>query len=355
MNFASDNAGPVPAQVLDALARANTGYAASYGGDDVTAEVADRVRTLFEAPQAAVYLLATGTAANSLALATLCPPFGTIFCSEHAHIHEDECNAPEFYTGGAKLTLVRTGDVMTPDALRTTIEGEGNRGVHGPQRGPVSITNVTEGGNVYSVDQVAALCDVAKAFDLPVHLDGARLANACVKLGCTPAEMTWKIGVGIAVFGGTKNGLMDAEAVVIFDPDTPASSGYTRAQEFELRVKRAGHLYSKHRYVAAQMLAYLEDDLWHDLATRANARCEALAEGLTALGLEIVNSTRANMLFYRAPRRVHDAVKAAGAVYHLMGNAPAGPEALAKGRLVCSWSTTEADVADFLAAVKAAL
>ncbi|WP_323769724.1 threonine aldolase family protein [Antarctobacter sp.] len=355
MNFASDNAGPVPAQVLEALARVNTGYAASYGGDAVTAEVADRVRDLFEAPNAAVYLVATGTAANALALATLCPPFGTIFCTQHAHIHEDECNAPEFYTGGAKLTLVPEGDVMTPDTLRAAIEGEGNRGVHGPQRGPVSITNVTEGGNVYSVDEVSALCDVAKGFGLPVHLDGARLANACAKLGCTPAEMTWKIGVDIAVFGGTKNGLMDAEAVVIFDPDAPASSGYTRAQEFELRVKRAGHLYSKHRYVAAQFLAYLEDDLWRDLATRANARGAALAEGLATLGVEILNKTRANMLFFRAPRRVHDAVKAAGAVYHFMGNAPTAPEAMTTGRLVCSWSTSEADVADFLSAVKAAL
>lgn len=354
MNFASDNAGPVPAQVLEALARVNTGYAASYGGDDVTAEVADRVRDLFEAPGAAVYLVATGTAANALALATLCPPFGTIFCTQHAHIHEDECNAPEFYTGGAKLTLVPEGDVMTPGTLRAAIEGEGNRGVHGPQRGPVSITNVTEGGNVYSVSEVAALCDVAQEFGLPVHLDGARLANACVKLGCTPAEMTWKIGVDIAVFGGTKNGLMDAEAVVIFDPDAPASSGYTRAQEFELRVKRAGHLYSKHRYVAAQFLAYLEADLWRDLATRANARCETLAAGLEAMGVQIVNKTRANMLFFRAPLGVHDAVKAAGAVYHLMGNAPTSPKAVATGRLVCSWSTTEADVTSFLEAVKAA-
>ncbi|SMX40403.1 threonine aldolase family protein [Maliponia aquimaris] len=355
MNFASDNAGPVPVQVLDALARVNTGYAASYGADGVTAEVGDRLRALFEAPGAAVYLVATGTAANALSLATLCAPFQTVFCSEKAHIHEDECNAPEFYTGGAKLTLVRGGDVMTPAALRRAIEGEGNRGVHGPQRGPVSITNVTEGGNVYSVEEMGALCGVAREFGLPVHLDGARFANACVALGCSPAQMTWKAGVDIAVFGGTKNGLMDAEAVLIFDPDTPASSGFTRAQEFELRVKRAGHLYSKHRYVAAQMLAYLEDDLWRDLAARANARCAALATGLEALGLEIVNKSRANMLFFRAPLRAHQAAQAAGAVYHLWGNPPADPEALATARLVCSWSTTEDEVADLLAALKTAL
>lgn len=355
MNFASDNAAPVPPQVLEALTRANAGYAASYGADETTAEAARLVREVFEAPGAAVYFLTTGTVANALSLATLCAPFQTVFCSETAHIHEDECNAPEFYTGGAKLTLVPDGDVMTPEALRTAIEGEGNRGVHGPQRGPVSITNVTEGGNVYSVAQMRALCDVAKAFGLPVHLDGARFAGACVALGCTPAEMSWKIGVDIAVFGGTKNGLMDAEAVVIFDPDTPAGHGITRAQEFELRVKRGGHLYSKHRYVSAQMLAYLQDGLWRDLAARANARCDALAEGLMALGLEIVNTTRANMLFFRAPLRVHQAAMAAGADYHLWGNPPADPDEPATARLVCSWSTSETDVAEFLATVRLAL
>lgn len=355
MNFASDNAGPVPDQVIAALVRANTGSAASYGADAVTAEVVDQVRTLFEAPKAAVYLIATGTAANALSLATLCTPFQTVFCSEVAHIHEDECNAPEFYTGGAKLTLVRSGDRMTPEALRNAIEGEGNRGVHGPQRGPVSITNVTEAGNVYTLDEMAALCAVAKEYGLPVHLDGARFANACVKLGCTPAEMTWKIGVDIAVFGGTKNGLMDAEAVVVFDPEHPASSGFTRAQEFELRVKRAGHLYSKHRYVAAQMQAYLQDDLWRDLATQANARCDRLAAGMRDLGLDIANQTQANMLFFWAPRRVHEAVMDAGAVYNLWGNADPGPDSMALARLVCSWSTKEAEIEGFLGAVRAAL
>ena len=355
MNFASDNAGPVPAEVIDALTRANTGSVASYGADDITTEVRTRLRDLFEAPQAAVYLLATGTAANALSLATLCAPFQTIFCSEVAHIHEDECNAPEFYTGGAKLTLVRGGDRMSPDALRAAIEGEGNRGVHGPQRGPVSITNVTEGGNVYTLGELSALCGVAHDHGLPVHLDGARFANACVKLGCTPAEMTWRIGVDIAVFGGTKNGLMDAEAVLIFDPDKPASSGFSRAEEFELRVKRAGHLYSKHRYVAAQMQAYLEDDLWRDLAARANARCDALATALRDMGVEILNPTHANMLFFRAPKRVHDALVAAGAVYSPWGGSEGnGPEALATGRLVCSWSTTHEDVASFAEAMRAA-
>jgi threonine aldolase len=355
MNFASDNAGPVPPQVIDALIKANDGYAPSYGADEITAEVQRRIRTLFEAPDAAVYLVATGTAANALSLATLCTPFQTIFCSEVAHIHEDECNAPEFYTGGAKLTLVPGGDRMRPAPLRAAIQGEGNRGVHGPQRGPVSITNVTEGGNLYTLDEMTALCAVAQDFGLPVHLDGARFSNACVKLGCTPAEMSWKIGVDIAVFGGTKNGLMDAEAVVIFDPERPASSGFSRAQEFELRVKRAGHLYSKHRYVAAQMLAFLEDDLWRDLALRANASCDLLIAELRALGVEVLNETHANLLFFNAPARVHKTVMAAGAVYGLWGNAEEGPDASVMARLVCSWSTTEADVRSFVRTMRAAL
>ncbi|CAG0911506.1 unnamed protein product, partial [Cyprideis torosa] len=214
MNFASDNGGPAPQAVLDAISRANHGYAMAYGSDPLTESVAGQIRTLFEAPNAAVYLVPTGTSANALALACLVQPFETVFCSEVAHIHQDECNAPEFYTGGAKLSLVHGGDRMTPDALRAAIEAEETRGVHGPQRGAVSITNVAEGGNVYSLAQMTAICDVAKGYGLPVQLDGARFANACVRLGCTPAEMTWKIGVDVAVFGGTKNGLLGVEAVI---------------------------------------------------------------------------------------------------------------------------------------------
>ncbi len=340
MNFASDNGGPVPTQVLEALTRANEGYAPGYGSDALTAKVADQIRILFEAPQAAVYLVGLGTAANALALATLVQPYQTVFCTPDAHIHMDECNAPEFYTGGAKLTLVPGGDVMTPQALRAAIAGEENRGVHGPQRGAVSLTNVTEGGNVYSLDQLGALCDVAKAYDLPVHLDGARFANACVALGCTPAQMTWKLGVDVVVFGGTKNGLMGVEAVVFFDPK--------HAWEFELRRKRGAQLYSKHRYLAAQMEAYLEGNFWHDLASRANASGTRLRAGLEALGLEVVNDTQANMVFFRAPLRVHRAVMGKGAVYHFWGAEDVPEDEPVTARLVCDWSLGDQSVDDFL-------
>jgi threonine aldolase len=214
MFFASDNAGPVHPQILQALSAANEGYALPYGADPIMEEVRAQIREIFEAPGAAVYLVPTGTAANSLALATMSQPWETVFCSPVAHIHEDECNAPEFYMGGAKLTLVGQGDKMRPEALRTAITNEETRGVHGPQRGPVSITQVTERGSVYSLDELKALCDVAKEFGLKTHMDGARFANALVALRCTPAEMSWKLGIDAISFGATKNGAMGVEAVI---------------------------------------------------------------------------------------------------------------------------------------------
>ena len=218
MFFASDNQGPVPEAVLEALRVANQGYAASYGADAITLDVVSKIQTLFEAPDAAVYLAATGTAANTLALACLCPPWATIYCSPVAHIQEDECNAPEFFTGGAKLNLVGSDDKLTPAALEQAILGTAQGDVHGPQRGPVSLTQITEKGRVYTLSELSELCAVAKAYDLPVHMDGARFANAIVALGCSAAEMTWRCGIDALTFGGTKNGLMGVEAVIFFDP-----------------------------------------------------------------------------------------------------------------------------------------
>jgi threonine aldolase len=341
MFFASDNSGPVPQAVLDVMAEANAGHMMGYGADPLMDEVRLRIRDLFEAPEAAVYLAATGTAANALALATLIEPFDTVFCTPMAHIEEDECNAPEFYTGGAKLTLVEGADRMTPDALTRAIESQGNRGVHGPRRGAVSITQVTEMGNVYTLPELKALCDVSKSFGLPVHLDGARFANAAVSLGCSPAEMTWKLGVDVAVFGGTKNGLMGVEAVVFFDP--------TKAWEFELRRKRGGHLFSKHRYLSAQMAAYLRDDLWRDLAQRANHKAAHLHDGIRKRNdVQIVNDVTANMIFFNAPRALHQTLQAAGAKYHVSGGLDGDADALLRGRLVCDWSIPDAEIDRFV-------
>lgn len=342
MYFASDNSGPVHPQVLTALAEANQGYQMAYGADPLMSEVRDRIRGIFEAPGAAVYLVATGTAANSLALATLAQPWETVFCSPVAHIHEDECNAPEFYSG-AKLTLVPGGDKMSPDALRETILREETRGVHGPQRGPVSITQATERGSIYTVEELQALCGVAQDYDLPVHMDGARFTNALVALNCSAAEMTWKAGVDAVSFGGTKNGLMGVEAVVFFDE--------ARAWEFELRRKRAAHLFSKHRYLSAQMAAYLKDDLWLQMARQANANCARLVDGLRAKGASFLHEPQANMVFASLSRARHKHLHEAGAIYHLWGHELEGTDddEMLTCRLVCDWSLDPQEIDRFLA------
>jgi len=343
MYFASDNAGPAHPKVLEALVAANTGYAMGYGADPIMDEVRQMVRDMFEAPDAAVYLTATGTAANAILLATLANPWDTIFCAPMAHIQEDECNAPEFYSN-AKLTLVPAVNAkMTPDALRAAMLAEQTRGVHGPQRGPVSITQVTEKGTIHTVEEIRALADTAHAFGSKVHLDGARFCNALVALGCTAAEMTWKAGVDVVSFGGTKNGLMGVEACVIFDPKL--------AWEFELRRKRGGHLFSKHRFLSAQMKAYLTDDLWREMATSANASCTRLTEGLRRHDTaELLYEPQANMIFVNLPRQDHQRLMAAGAVYYTMGADPAqgDPDEMIPARLVTDWSMTNEGVDQFL-------
>lgn len=344
MNFASDNAGPVHPNVMAALVHANTAYQSAYGADDEMEVVRQQIRTIFEAPEAAVYLVATGTAANALILATLGAPWQTTFCTPMAHIHEDECNAPEFYSGGMKLTLVPDKAAkLTPSGLRTAIETEETRGVHGPQRGPVSITQATEKGTTYTVEELKAVTSVAKEYDLPVHMDGARFTNALVSLGCSAAEMTWKAGIDAVSFGGTKNGLMGVEAVVFFDP--------SHAWEFELRRKRGAHLFSKHRYLSAQMRAYLEDDLWLELARMANMQSGRLAEGLRqSNSAHLLYEPGANLIFAEFPRTAHQRLHDAGASYYVWnGEVNTGdPAELLTARLVTDWSCDPASVDRFL-------
>ncbi|SFS65023.1 L-threonine aldolase [Sulfitobacter marinus] len=342
MFFASDNAGPVHPQIMARLTQANEGHAMPYGKDAIMDEVRDAIRTAFEAPQAEVYLVATGTAANALALACYAKPWQTIFCSTTSHINEDECNAPEFYAGAAKLTVIETDDMMTPDALRRAIEKHPDGNVHGAQRGPVSITQVTERGSVHTLDEIRALTTVAKGYDLPVHLDGARFANALVALGCTPAEMTWKAGVDVVSFGGTKNGCMGVEAVVFFDP--------TKAWEFELRRKRGAHLFSKHRYLSAQMAGYMQDDLWMTMAQQANDSAAHLVAGLRAAGAAFLHQPDANMIFASWPRRIHQKLHDAGAKYYIWNGSLEGddPEELLGARLVCDWSIGKPAIDQFL-------
>ena len=348
MFFASDNTSGVPGQILDALARANDGFSMGYGADDLMAQVQTRLRQVFEAPDAVVHLVTTGTAANSLALATMVQPWSAVYCHRHAHIEEDECNAPEFFTGGAKLTLLDGPDGrIDPAGLQAVLDPAGG-GVHHAQPGLLSLTNLTARGTRYSGAEIARLAAMARARGLPVHLDGARFANALVAEGCTPAEMTWKAGVDVLSFGGTKNGLMGVEAVILFDP--------ARAWDFELRRKRAGHLMSKHRFLSAQMAAYLEGDLWLSLARQANAMAERLETGLRAAGVRLLHPRGGNILFAELPRRAHEALRAAGAVYY---DWPApqthDAERPQHCRLVASWSTTEAMVDRFVSVLAEAM
>jgi threonine aldolase len=349
MFFASDNTSGAPDEILQALLRANDGFAMGYGADALMDRVRARIRDTFEAPEAEVFLVATGTAANSLALATHIQPWSAIYCHRVAHIEEDECNAPEFFAGGAKLSLLEgPHGIIDADLLERTL-ANAPRGVHHAQPGIFSLTNLTERGARYTSAQVARLAGIAHDHGLPVHLDGARFANALVAEGCTPAEMTWRAGVDVLSFGGTKNGCLGVEAVVMFDP--------AKAWEFELRRKRGGHLFSKHRYLSAQMDAYLTDGLWLDLARRANASAARLEAGLTGAGVTLVHPRGGNMMFAEFPKTAHAALRAAGAVYY---DWPGEPDAViapdaAQCRLVASWSTTDAHVETFVETLRAAL
>ncbi|MEO1551461.1 MAG: beta-eliminating lyase-related protein [Pseudomonadota bacterium] len=350
MWFTSDNAGPAHPSVIDALARANEGYTGSYGADPIMDAVRTRIRDMFEAPEAAVYLVATGTSANALALACLCPPWATVYASRNAHVEEDECAAPEFFTGGAKITLLDGAHAkIDVKAFEDALAFTARAGVHNVQKGALSLTNSTEAGAIYTLGEIKALTDIARSHGIPTHLDGARFSNALVALDCTPAEMTWKAGVDIVCFGGTKNGLMGVEAVVIFDPE--------KAWEFELRRKRAGHLFSKHRYLSAQMQAYLKGDLWKDMARQANAMAARLSAGLVARGADLLHPTQANAVFASFPRRQHQAAQAAGAQYYFwpFNQSLDGPsDERLSARLVCNWCTTEAEVDAFLSALEGA-
>lgn len=334
MFFTSDNASGAAPEIMAAVARANEGFVRSYGADDIMARVTARIRDVFEHPEAAVYLVGTGTAANSLALSLYTQPWSAVFAHTDAHIAVDECGAPEFYTGGAKLVGV-PGDhgKMTPDTLTQAIGQIPESYVHAVQRGMVSITNVTEAGTVYTPAEVAALTAIAKAKGMPCHLDGARFTNALVATNASAAEMTWKAGIDVVSFGGTKNGCLGVEAVVIFDP--------VKAWEFELRRKRGGHLFSKHRFLSAQMEAYLTDDLWLRLATHANAMGLRLARGIEGIrNAHLAHPAQANMMFPEWEISTHARADAKGALYYQMP-APKGREA---ARLVTSWNTTAAEV-----------
>ncbi len=341
MNFASDNAAPVAQPILDAIARANTGYALGYGNDDDTRAVERRLSEIFERDVAA-FLVPTGTAANALALAHIAPPWGVVFCHAESHIATDECGAPEFFGAGFKLAGL-SGDAgkIAPETLKTALAAYGGHRPHQMVAAALSITQVTEAGTIYRVDEIAAMSAIAHGRGLAVHMDGARFANALVRLNATPAQMTWQAGIDVLSFGATKGGAMGAEAVVIFDP--------VRAAFFGERRKRGGHLLSKHRFLAAQFAAFLEGGLWLDLARHANAMASELAEKLAALGLPPVFPVEANLVFVALPRALDAKLKAAGASYYVRPSETLClPADRVLARLVTSFATRQDDVERFV-------
>jgi threonine aldolase len=325
--FKSDNTAAASPAILAAIAAANHGPARAYGDDAWTARLDAAFGALFDR-EVRVFPVATGTAANSLALATLVPPWGAILAHEGAHVVRDECGSPEFMSGGARLLLVPgAAGKLTPAALRTTL-ADNPATVHTVQPRAITLTQATELGTVYRPAEVAAIGAVARERGLALHVDGARFANAVAFLGCHPAELTWRAGVDVLSFGATKNGAFGAEAVVFFDP--------ARVADFELRRKRAAHLLSKMRFVSAQLLAYLEDDLWLHNAARANALARRLG---VAAGPLLRQPVEGNEVFIAADAARLARLRAAGFEFYDWG-----PEGSGEARLVVSWDQPEEDV-----------
>lgn len=290
MNFCSDNVTAVAPEIMAALATANDGMAMPYGDDPLSQSLDKKFSELFETV-VTIFPVATGSAANALALSAITPPFGAVYCHTQSHINVDECGAPEFYTGGAKLVTVPGNQAkIQATHLASVLEKSGAGTVHHVQPAAVSLSQATEAGTVYSIHETAEVCRVARTHNLIVHMDGARFANAVVNLGCTPAEATWRAGIDVLSFGATKNGAMAAEAVVFFNP--------ALAKTFHYHRKRGGHLWSKMRFLSAQLDAYITDNLWLQHAAHANRMAIKLAEGLASLpGATLRYPVEANELF----------------------------------------------------------
>jgi threonine aldolase len=349
MDFASDNAAGASKPILEALLATNDEFCPAYGADRHTAEAERALSAVFERDVAS-FLVATGTGANALALGAITPPWGAVFCHEHAHIIDDECGAPEMFSGGAKLVGI-PGAIgkITPMALRDTLVRFPRGLVKQVQPAALCLSQATECGTIYSCAEIAELAAIAHAAGVSAHMDGARFANAIIALGCTPAEMTWKAGVDVLSFGATKNGTLACEAVVFFDRE--------RAADFAYQRKRGGHTLSKGRFLGVQMCAYLKDHHWRDLARHANASAAQLEEGLRRVsGVRLPWPRQVNELFVILSRRADAALKAAGARYYDWGARSLSPkEAPTKDevfvRLISSFATKSADIDRFVAIV----
>lgn len=341
MDFRSDNVAGAHPAMIEALTRANDGTDTSYGGDAITGRVQRRFNEIFET-ECVVFPVATGTAANALSLSTLVAPWGAVYCHRDAHIEVDEAGAPEFYTSGAKLVLLDGAHAKVTAAVLSQALAQAGFGVeHHVQPQAVSISQASERGAVYRPGEIGALAEIGRAHGMRLHMDGARFGNALVSTTATPAELTWKAGIDVLSFGATKNGALGAEAVIFFDP--------ALAENFQWRRKRAGHLFSKMRFLSAQLDAYLDNELWLLNARHANDAARRLAEGLKALpGVRLVDPVEANEIFVELPEAMIQGLEAAGGRFHRWG--PAGTRLV---RLVCSFATSSAEVENFVGHAKA--
>ena len=328
IDFRSDNTGRATPEILEALIQANRETALGYGGDDWTAALQRRFSELFETT-VRVFPVATGTAANALALASLGPSWGIVYCSEVAHINTAEANATGFFGGGLKLATIG-GDhgKINADRLAEALAGIAPGQIHRGQPSAVSLTQATDLGAVYTVEQIRAVAEVAKGRGLKLHMDGARFANALARLGCSPAEATWRSGIDIMSFGATKNGGALCDAIVVFAPDL--------ADGLAVQLRRAGQVWSKMRFASAQLIAYVENGRWLDMARASNAIAARIAAGLSDTpAARLLAPVEANEIFLELPSVTMDRLEADGFQFYRRSQSMA--------RLVCRFDTTTAE------------
>lgn len=337
--FASDNYSGICPEAWEAMAEANKGHQRAYGDDEWTSRAADHFRQLFET-DCEVFFAFNGTAANSLALASLGQSYHSVICSETAHVETDECGAPEFFSNGSKLLLAKTENgKLTPEAIREIALKR--QDIHYPKPRVVTITQATEVGTVYTPEEVRAISDVCKELGLRLHMDGARFSNACAFLGCTPAELTWKAGVDVLCFGGTKNGMAVGEAILFFNKDL--------AEDFDYRCKQAGQLASKMRYLSAPWVGILQNDAWLRYANHANRCAQLLAELVSDVeGVSLMFPVQANGVFLQLSEPALEILRSKDwRFYTFIGAGGA--------RFMCSWDTEEERVRQLAADIRLAM
>ncbi|MBN1865093.1 MAG: low specificity L-threonine aldolase [Victivallales bacterium] len=336
--FASDNYSGICPEVLRAIKEANAGHAIPYGEDEWTQKAADGLREVFET-DCEVFFVFNGTAANSLAISHCCQSYHSVICGSCGHIETDECGAPEFFSNGAKLLHVNSSGgkldlVAVEDAITRRVD------IHYPRPHVISITQSTECGTVYTVEELGSIRDLALKHGMHIHMDGARFANAVASLGVPPKNITWKVGVDVLCLGNTKNGAAAGEAVIFFDKDL--------ASEFDYRCKQAGQLASKMRFLSAPLCGLLKDDVWLKNARHANAMATRLRSALKEIGIkEFVFPTEANAVFFMMDRAVADSMSEKGwRIYDFIGGAY---------RLMCAWDTEPEDIENIVGDLKLSL